>query len=165
LARSFLARDGVRFIMVGAPAAVSGKAGWHGSWQASLMSSIEATPNLEYVGQKTLEEVNELLARAHIFVNTSTHEGFPNTFIQAWLRDVAVVSLSVDPDQLLESQHVGIAAHSESALFAAVRTLVDKPDVRASYALRGHHHATASHSMRNAEEEVRLIDSWRSTVD
>ena len=64
-------------------------------WQASLMRSIEATPNLEYLGQRTHAEVNELLARAHIFVNTSTHEGFPNTFIQAWLREVAVVSLSV----------------------------------------------------------------------
>ncbi len=131
------------------------------AWQDSLMRSIEATPNLQYVGHKTLAEVNELLARAHIFVNTSTHEGFPNTFVQAWLRDVAVVSLSVDPDQVLERQHVGIAAHSESELIAAVRTLIEKPDVRASYALRGRDHATASHSLRNAEEQVRLIDSWR----
>ncbi len=165
LAQSFGARDDVRFIMVGAPAAASGRAGRLGSWQRSLMSSIEATPNLQYVGQRTLAEVNELLARAHIFVNTSTHEGFPNTFIQAWLRGVAVVSLSVDPDQLLERQHVGIAARSEPELFAAVRTLVEKPDVRASYALRGHQHAAASHSMRNAEEEVRLIDSWCSPAD
>jgi len=160
LARSFGARDDVRFVMVGAPAPASGKTGW----QEVLMRSIEATGNLQYVGQKSLAEVNELLARAHIFVNTSTHEGFPNTFIQAWLREVVVVSLSVDPDQLLERQQVGIAAHSESELFAAVRTLIEKPDVRASYALRGRHHATAHHSLRNAEEEVRLIDSWRSTV-
>ncbi len=162
LAKSFSARDDLRFIMVGAPAAVSRKAGRQGAWRNSLMRSIEDTANLQYVGQKTLGEVNELLARAHIFVNTSTHEGFPNTFIQAWLRDVVVVSLSVDPDQLLERQHVGIAAHSESELLAAVRTLIEKPDVRASYALRGRQHAVASHSLRNAEELVRLIDSWCS---
>jgi hypothetical protein len=161
LAESFSASDDIRFIMVGAPAAMPGKSGW----QDSLMCSIEATANLQYVGQKNLAEVNELLARAHIFVNTSMHEGFPNTFIQAWLRDVVVVSLSVDPDQLLEREHVGIAAHSETELVAAVRTLIEKPDVRASYALRGRHHAIACHSLRNAEEEVRLIDAWRRTVD
>ncbi len=89
LAQSFSDRKDTRFIMVGAPAAASGK----GGWQASLMRSIEATPNLTYLGHMSHAEVNELLARAHIFVNTSTQEGFPNTFIQAWLRDVVVVSL------------------------------------------------------------------------
>ena len=59
--------------------------------------------------------MNRLLARSHIFVNTSTHEGFPNTFIQSWLREVVVVSLQVDPDQVLERQQVGIAAGSEAA--------------------------------------------------
>jgi glycosyltransferase involved in cell wall biosynthesis len=160
LARSLSTRDDIRFIMVGAPATLSGKS----AWQDSLMRSIEATANLQYVGHKTLAEVNELLARAHIFVNTSMHEGFPNTFVQAWLREVAVVSLSVDPDQVLERQHVGIAAHSESELVAAVRTLIEKPDVRASYALRGRQHAIACHSLQNAQDLVRLIDSWRSKV-
>lgn len=161
LAQSFSARDDLRFIMVGAPAPALGKAA---AWQASLMRSIEGTANLQYVGSKTHAEVNELLARAHIFVNTSTQEGFPNTFVQAWLRDVVVVSLSVDPDQVLEQQHVGIAAHSESELVAAVRSLIEKPDMRASYALRGRQHAAARHSLSNAEELARLIDSWRRKV-
>jgi hypothetical protein len=42
--------------------------------------------NLEYVGPVSLEEVNVWLARSSIFVNTSLpRQGFPNTFIQAWL--------------------------------------------------------------------------------
>jgi glycosyltransferase involved in cell wall biosynthesis len=162
LAESFRGRDDVRFIMVGAAAGTTGKVG---AWQDALLRSIEAVPNLHYVGHKTLAEVNELLAQAHIFVNTSTHEGFPNTFVQAWQRDVAVVSLSVDPDRVLEQRQVGIAAHSEAELFAAVRTLKDEPDVRAGYVLRGRDHATANHSLRNAEDQVRLIESWRRKAD
>jgi glycosyltransferase involved in cell wall biosynthesis len=158
LAESFIGRNDVRFIMVGASAPAIGKVR---AWQGALMRSIEAAPNLQYVGHKTLAEVNELLARAHIFVNTSTHEGFPNSFVRAWLRDVAVVSLSVDPDRVSEQRQVGIAAGSESELAAAVRTLTDKADVLAGYVLRGRDHATANHSLRNAEEEVRLIESWR----
>lgn len=157
LAKSLNARDDARFVMVGAPAAAPDRTGW----QASLMRAIEATANLQYVGHKTLGEVNDWLARAHIFVNTSTHEGFPNTFVQAWQREAAVVSLSVDPDHALERQQVGMAAHSESELIAAVRTLIEKPDVRAGYASRGREHATARHSLRNAQELVRLIESWR----
>jgi glycosyltransferase involved in cell wall biosynthesis len=158
LAESFRGRDDVRFIMVGAAAGTTGKVG---AWQDALLRSIAAAPNLQYVGHKTLAEVNELLARAHIFVNTSTHEGFPNTFVQAWQRDVAVVSLSVDPDRVLEQRQVGIAAHSESELVAAVRTLTDEPEVRAGYVSRGRDHAAANHSLRNAQDQVRLIESWR----
>jgi glycosyltransferase involved in cell wall biosynthesis len=157
LANGLSARGEIRFIMVGAPAAMSG-------WQQSFMRSIEATANLQYLGHKSQAQVNELLGRAHIFVNTSTHEGFPNTFIQSWLRDVAVVSLQVDPDQVLERKQVGIAAHSESGLIEAVRHLIENPEVRAAYAIRGRHHATACHSLRNAEDLIRLIDSCRTQV-
>lgn len=147
---------GARFIMVGAPA----EAGGNLRWQESLMTAIASTGNLQYVGSKTHAEVNALLARAHIFVNTSSHEGFPNTFIQSWLRDVAVVSLDVDPDQVLERGQVGIAAHSESGLAAAVRRLIENPQMRAAYVDRGRDHAVARHSLRNAQELVRLIERW-----
>jgi glycosyltransferase involved in cell wall biosynthesis len=144
----------VRFVMIGAPAAGSRNQ----SWQRPLMQSIESTPNLEYWGRKSHTEVNELLDRSHIIVNTSTHEGFPNTFIQAWLRGVAVVSLQVDPDQVLERLQLGIAAPSEEGLVEAVRYLIENADARADYGLRGRKHATANHSLRNAEDLVRVID-------
>jgi glycosyltransferase involved in cell wall biosynthesis len=153
LANNFRTNPDVRFVMVGAPAAASG----NGHWQPDLMRDIQNTPNLQYVGPKSHAEVNELLARAHVFVNTSTHEGFPNTFIQSWLRDVAIVSLRVDPDQVLERERVGIAAHSESGLAAAVRELIDNPGVRAGYVARGREHARAHHSLRNSRELVRLL--------
>ncbi len=121
------------------------------------MRSIEATPNLTYLGLKSHAEVNELLARAHLFVNTSTEEGFPNTFIQAWLRDVAVLSLTVDPDQVLAREQVGIAAQSEAALTESLRTLIDHPQVRAGFVRRGRDHAAARHSMRNVQQLIELI--------
>jgi glycosyltransferase involved in cell wall biosynthesis len=156
LARSLSDRKDTRFIMVGAPAAALGK----GGWQASLIRSIEATPNLTYLGHMSHAEVNELLARAHIFVNTSTQEGFPNTFIQAWLRDVVVVSLSVDPDQVLAREHAGIAAQSEAGLTEAVRTLLDHPEVRAGFVRRGRDHAAAQHSLQNVQTLAELIRSY-----
>jgi len=154
LARSLRDCRGVRFVMLGAPAPMAGNR----SWQEALMSDIRETANLEYVGQKSHAEVNAILARSHIFVNTSTHEGFPNTFIQSWLRDVAVVSLNVDPDRVLEQKGVGISAHSASGLRDAVRRLIEHPEERAGYVERGRAHATAHHSLRNAEELVGLID-------
>jgi hypothetical protein len=45
------------------------------NWQASLMRSIESTANLQYLGKMTQAEVNELLGKAHIFVNMSSTGG------------------------------------------------------------------------------------------
>ncbi len=92
-------------------------------------------------------------------VNTSTHEGFPNTFIQAWMREVAVVSLDVDPDRILATEHAGIVAHSEDALTAAVSTLIDHPEVRAGLVKRGREYAGTHHALKNAEALVQLIRS------
>jgi glycosyltransferase involved in cell wall biosynthesis len=156
LAQALRHVENVRFVMVGAPAARSGNI----RWQESLMHDIGATENLRFLGTRSLAEVNQLLARSHIFVNTSTHEGFPNTFIQAWLRDVVVVSLSVDPDGVLAQKKVGIAAQSEPALAAAVRGLIDDALRRAAYAQRGRDHALACHSLRNADALVALIDRY-----
>jgi glycosyltransferase involved in cell wall biosynthesis len=156
LAARFSTRPEVRFIMVGLPAAVTGNS----AWRDSLMRGIEAVSNLEYLGHKTHAEVNELLARAHVFVNTSTHEGFPNTFIQAWLRDVAVVSLDVDPDGVLQNKGVGIRTRTESDLETVVGKLLDDADLRAAYARRGREHATARHSLDNVRQLIELIGSY-----
>jgi glycosyltransferase involved in cell wall biosynthesis len=153
LAQSLKDRADIRFVMVGAAA----PAGKRWTWELALMSDIQTAANLQYLGEMRQEEVNALLARAHIFVNTSKHEGFPNTFIQAWLRDVAVVSLQVDPDQVLARGGAGIVAHSEAALVAAVRSLIDAPEVRAGFVARGREHAETHHSLRNAKALARLL--------
>jgi glycosyltransferase involved in cell wall biosynthesis len=155
LARSLRDCHGVNFVMVGAAAG----AGANQAWQQSLMTDIAAAPNLEYVGPKSHSEVNELLARAHIFVNTSAHEGFPNTFIQAWLRDVAVVSLNVDPDGVLDGKQVGIIAHSEPALCQSGRRLIEDAGARAAFVRRAREHALLHHSLRNVQDLTRLIVS------
>src|SRR3569833_4221583 len=94
------------------------------TWCAQLMHSIEATPNLEFLGHRSTAEVNQYLARASVFVNTSVHEGFPNTFVQAWLRDAVVVSLTVNPDGVLDRRAVGIHAQTEDGHGKAVRHLL-----------------------------------------
>lgn len=146
---------GVRFTMVGAPATGSGDR----EWGRKLIAVIQATPNIEYLGLKTQHEVNELLARAHVYVNTSKFEGFANTFIQAWMRDVAVVSLHVNPDGVLDFEGVGIYAGSEDKLVAALKMLIESAVLRGEYATRARQYAARVHSMKNSQKLIELIDT------
>jgi glycosyltransferase involved in cell wall biosynthesis len=153
LARALSDLSGVRFLMLGEPPAGDAK------WCAELMQSIQATPNLEFLGHQSAANVNQFLARASVFVNTSVHEGFPNTFVQAWLRDAVVVSLSVNPDQVLDSQGVGIHAGTEEGLEKAVRRLLTDTAARDAYATRARAYAQSTHSVRNIGKLTEMIDA------
>jgi glycosyltransferase involved in cell wall biosynthesis len=146
----------VSFVLVGALMAAPRER----QWADTLMASIAATPNLEYVGQKSQDEVNALLARAHVFVNTSLDEGFANTFIQAWMREVPVVSLHVNPDGVFDLEQVGIhAAGSEERLYQAVRRLISDPQLRREHAACARIYAERRHSVRNVRLLEKLIDA------
>jgi glycosyltransferase involved in cell wall biosynthesis len=146
----------VRFVMIGADATGGGER----PWARALLERARSLPNVEYLGARSQAEVNQLLARAHVFVNTSRYEGFPNTFIQAWMREVPVVSLHVDPDRLLETQQVGIFCGGEEARLAqAVRNLLTDSALRSRYAEKARAYATARHSMANATGLAELLDT------
>ena len=154
LARGLRDLPQVRFVMVGAPADA-----WGGPWARELMQAIATTPGLEFLGIQPQSEVNALLARAHVFVNTSTREGFPNTFIQAWLRGVPVLSLDVDPDGILQREQVGVLAGSPERLAQALREFLVDPTLREAHARRALAYASRAHSMQNAETLADLLES------
>ncbi len=148
---------GVRFVMVGAPH--TGKS----PRLDPLLAQINATPALEYVGPKSQEEVNEILAKAHIFVNTSRYEGFANTFIQAWMRRVPVVSLHVNPDNVFGTQQVGIHAGDYEGLKSAVMRLILDAPQREALGAAARAYALNHHSPRNVWRIVEAFEGGATT--
>lgn len=141
----------VRFIMIGAPAPGE-------KWFHQLIKRASSLSNLEYLGVQTQNQVNALLAQSQILVNTSQYEGFSNTFIQAWMHQVAVVSLNANPDNLLDSGSLGYCASGDyERLLESVRKLLDNPGLIDEIGINSRHYALESHSERNILELVKLI--------
>jgi glycosyltransferase involved in cell wall biosynthesis len=76
-----------RFVMVGGPA--QGEA--MPAYYEGVRAQAAKLANVECTGFLTLAEVEPWFDRARVFVNTSVFEGMPNTFLQAWARDVPTV--------------------------------------------------------------------------
>lgn len=160
LAQALSDLKNVQFVMVGAPPDGSGDQ----AWGEALLNSIADTPNLDYRGQLAHDAVNELLAKSHLFVNTSEQEGFPNTFIQSWMREMPVVSLSVDPDDILETAKIGVHAVTEERLADAVRELMTNQPKRQEYAERAKAHVEEKHSLNNAMKLAHLFKQDRNAA-
>lgn len=129
-----------RFLCIGRPA--------DGPYRETVGHSFRRVANVEFLGELSLQETNERIARASVLVNTSRHEGFPNTFIQAWLRETPVVSMGVDPDDILTRHEIGFKSGDLEGMARDLRFLLDNPAVRAAMGRKARKYAAAHHDIR-----------------
>jgi glycosyltransferase involved in cell wall biosynthesis len=80
-------------------------------------------PNLTMAGGIPYADVGGWFDRARLHVNTSDYEGFPNTFLQAWVRGVPVVSF-FDPDGLIERRGLGCRVGDVDEMCTALDALL-----------------------------------------
>jgi glycosyltransferase involved in cell wall biosynthesis len=84
---------------------------------ASVQTRAAKLPNLRFLNPVPYREIQQHYDHARILVNTSSFEGYPNSFIQAGLGYTAILSLNVDPDGVLEKFGAGWCAHGDSDQF------------------------------------------------
>jgi glycosyltransferase involved in cell wall biosynthesis len=103
--------------------------------------------NVELTGALRREEVLARAAAATAIVSTSLWEGMPNVFLEAWSRRVPVLTLAFDPDGLVASRGLGIAAGGDwDAFVAGARRLWDDPGFAAGLGGNGQAYVEERHS-------------------
>jgi glycosyltransferase involved in cell wall biosynthesis len=93
---------------------------------ARVRNGAAACANLTFHGPLSYLEATDLYGRARVLLNTSEVEGFPNTYLQAWIRGVPVVTL-IDPDRVIEREGLGVAVRSPGELVGALASLLGSP--------------------------------------
>lgn len=151
LAQALEDRPHVRFVMAGRPA--------HDMDYQNLHKEIESQSNLDYVGEISVDEVDEILCKSHILVNTSVTEGYSNTYVQAWMRYVPVVSLNADVDGLLARGELGKLGGSFDGLVEAVRSLVDDNELRQQLAENSRAYSFEHNTLDNVNGLIKLIEA------
>ncbi len=148
LAKDLQSLKDVRFMMIG-------KSELDEIYHQKLINEMAALKNFNYLGQRTQEQVNSLLDDSHIFVNTSIYEGFPHTFVQAWMRQVPVVSLAVNPDKLLTYKGIGFFANeSYETMRDQVITLIKDDNIRNEIGKKAQQFAIENYSLEECIKKL-----------
>jgi len=114
-----------------------------------IRSEAKKIKNLDFVGFVPFPEIDKFYNNAFIFVNTSSVEGFPNTFLQAWCASVPVVSLNVDPDEIISKYKLGFHSQTMENLAHDIRVLLHDESLRKKMGLNGRKYIELEHSMDN----------------
>jgi len=115
-------------------------------------------PNLVLHEDVPWQEMTRFFRDAKLAVNTSTYEGFPNTFAQAAMHGTPILSWRVDPDGVLHRHRIGICAGGsfDRLVEAAVRLCQSREEL-AEYGARALRYATEHHDLNRSVEEFKTL--------
>lgn len=128
-----------------------------GLWER-VQRRASALSNVTLHHSVARHEIAELFARAKLFVNTSTYEGFPNTFVEAAMQGVPIVSLLVNPDRVLTDQGIGRCADgSFDRLVSEARALAARDGTWEDRAGRARAYALEHHDITRSARDLRTL--------
>ena len=116
---------------------------------AATKKRASTLSNVDFVEGVSYREIQEEFDRAKVFLNTSSHEGVPNTFIHAGLGRTAIASLEIDPDRMFGQFDSGVMAAGDfDKLKSGVRVLLEEADALD----------------RAAREAARFVSEWHDNA-
>jgi len=93
-----------------------------------ISERAKALPNLTFHERVPYHLIQDHYDRTRFLVSTSEAEGFPNVMVQAAQGEAGVISLELDPDDLIQTFGCGFCAGGDyRKLVEGVRKLLDDP--------------------------------------
>ncbi len=117
--------------------------------------------NFIYIHRVNPGEDNKYYEKASLFVNTSSTEGYPNSFIQAWLRETPVITLDVDPDCDICKNSLGYHAKGDlKKLINEIKKLIENPSELKEMGRRCRQYAIKNHNIEKTAEQHFKLYNW-----
>jgi glycosyltransferase involved in cell wall biosynthesis len=109
----------------------------------------------------------EFYKTASILCCTSSYEGFPNTFLEAWSYGLPIVS-TVDPDDLISERGLGVYAANGPQVAQGIRRLKEDNGLRCLMSANARNYFLENHAvdpaMRRFEDVFAAALSDRERV-
>lgn len=112
---------------------VAGSPNKHSSYYQNLEKRSLSITNITLHGRISDEKLSEFYKNAGLLLCTSSLEGFPTTFLEAWSIGLPVVT-SFDPDDVVANMEIGLVANTVQGLVAKIKKILSSKDLYRSLA-------------------------------
>ncbi len=132
-----------------------------GDYYEGIRQEADKRDNIRFISHVDFHEIQNYYNQAKLFLSTSEKEGFPNTFIQACLGGVPIVSLGVDPDGFMEKYNTGIVVDNDIEVYLTkVRMLLENTQVWEEMAHNAQTYVSRNHNIEETTKKwIQLLDT------
>ncbi len=128
-----------QFLMIGGP-------GRDGIYDKIKKKALKLR-NVKFVGFVPQREIDKYIMEAKAFVSTSESEGFPNTFLQAWLHETPVISLHIDPDECICNYKSGFHSRNIKQMCKDIEELLHNEKLGVELGKNGRQYVLENHDI------------------
>jgi glycosyltransferase involved in cell wall biosynthesis len=111
-----------------------------------MIKTLDELPNVDYRGRVDPETATKVIAESALLLCTSDEEGFPNTFTQAWSSGTPIVSLKVDPGNIIAKLGLGAVSKTAEGAVLDINKLLKSVEQRNDIATRARQYISENHN-------------------
>ena len=124
-----------------------------GAYFEKIKKEAEQISNVEMIGKVQREFLFEHYVHALCLLQTSIAEGFPNTFLEAWAHQVPVLSLNIDPDNVIKRFELGWVARNLNEIISHLNFVSENPVKVRQKGKSAISHVISAHNQNNIAAE------------
>ena len=113
-------------------------------YSTSIINKMNTMSNVEYLGPIPFNSISNVYKQGKILLNTSIYEGFPNVFLESWIRKIPVITL-FDPDRVVEKHKLGFAFDDIATLNINFPKIIQNQTLIKKYGENGKKYVNKNH--------------------
>lgn len=123
-------------------------------YRRKVRTEAKTIPNLTFLDFVPFHQIDAYFLRAKVFVNTSSAEGFPNTFVQAAKNKTPILSLHANPSGILEKYKMGRCCSGDfQKMIDSLKEILEDAALRKKMGENAFAYAKEHHSLKKIIEE------------
>ncbi|MBN1972650.1 MAG: glycosyltransferase family 4 protein [Sedimentisphaerales bacterium] len=143
---------------------VLGLANSESEYSNALIKHSSNVPNIKIHGRIPHEDIFKYYCGSRVLCCTSSYEGFPNTFLEAWSCGIPVVS-TFDPDGIISKYNLGWTASSVDEMVNAVKESMRNQDKWQAASMSAREYFLKKHTLDSSMEQfVRIFQDVHKQV-
>ncbi|MHA1250530.1 MAG: glycosyltransferase family 4 protein [Candidatus Helarchaeota archaeon] len=125
-----------------------------------LKTLAKKVNNIEFFEFIPFNKIDLFFLKSKIFINTSTYEGFPNTFIQALKNRTPIISLNVNPNNIFTKYKIGFFCNNNFSIMKKyVKLLLEDKNLYHLYSKNAFNYCIKNHNIE------KIIKEWLDLIN